>query len=249
MKIIIIEDEERAAKRLQKMLEEIDANIEIVATAVSIESSIKILDQSIDYDIIFMDIHLADGASFEIFNYVSITKPLIFVTAYDEYAAKAFTVNALDYILKPVKKAELERAYEKVSRTHFSTGFNYRKLAKAVKESEYEKRFLIRIGQQIKVVEIKEAAYFYTKDKVTFVVTKAGKRYPMDLSLEKLEDLLDGRTFFRINRQLIVGIESIQEMYVYSKSRVKLKLTPSCELETIVSTARSPHFKKWLVGE
>jgi two-component system LytT family response regulator len=114
---------------------------------------------------------------------------------------------------------------------------------------EYNKRFLIRFGQQIRVVEMRDCAYFYTHDKVTFLVTKKGKRYPIDYSLEKIEEMADPHSFFRINRQFIINIEAINEMYAYSKSRVKIDLNPSCELDTIVSTERSPHFKKWLVGE
>lgn len=249
MKAIIIEDEEMAAKRLQKLLLEIDPEIDFVGTADSIESSIQLFENTPDYDIVFMDIHLADGSSFEIFQQITITKPLIFVTAYDEYAVKAFKVNALDYILKPVKKAELSQAYEKMSQTHIANDFDYKRLADAIQQSNYKKRFLVRIGKQMKVIEIKDIAYVYTKDRITFLMTFEGKRYPLELSLDKLEETLDQRVFFRINRQFIIALEAIQEMLAYSKARVKLTLQPPCDIETIVSTERSPTFKKWLVGE
>lgn len=249
MKIVIIEDETTALKRLHKLLLEIDATVQLVGTADSIVNAIQLFQSDLEYDVVFMDIHLADGASFEIFTAVDILKPLIFVTAYDEYAIKAFKVNALDYILKPVKKTALELAFQKVRRNHHSNAFDYKKLAEAVQRSNQQKRFLIRIGQQIKLVEIREVAYFYTQDKITFLITNNGKRYPIDNSLEKLEDLLDQRSFFRINRQFIVGLHAIKEMFTYSKSRVKINLQPNCELETIVSTERSPNFKHWLVGE
>ncbi|RMF31851.1 MAG: LytTR family transcriptional regulator, partial [Bacteroidetes bacterium] len=129
------------------------------------------------------------------------------------------------------------------------SGFDYVALAKALQKEESSKRFLIRFGQQIRVVEMRNVSYFYTQDKITFLVTKEGKRYPIDYSLEKLEEMVDSSRFFRINRQFIISIEAIKEMYAYSKSRVKVDLHPPCELETIVSTERSPVFKRWLVGE
>ncbi len=249
MRAIIIEDEAIALRRLQKLLRDIDPEINFVGTADSIEKAVDLFMINIDYDIVFMDIHLADGSSFEIFSQVDITKPLIFITAFDEYAVNAFKVNALDYILKPVKKIELQEAYAKATRTHLINNFDYKKLANAVQQSAYQKRFLVRIGQQMKVIEVREAAYFYTRDKITFMMTHTGKRYPLEFSLDKLEEMLDSRSFFRINRQFIVSLEAISEMFAYSKSRVKLNLQPTCDLETVVSTERSPHFKKWLIGE
>lgn len=249
MKALIIEDEAAAVRRLTKLIQEVDATIEIVADLDSIETSLNWLENNSAPDLIFMDIHLADGSSFEIFNHVTIEKPIIFTTAYDQYAIQAFKVNVIDYLLKPIKKAELEQALKKYQNLHQSIKFDYQKLAKAVHRDDYRKRFLIRFGQQIRVVEFRDAAYFYTQDKVTFIVTKQGKRYPLDYSLEKLEEMADPRTFFRINRQFIINIEAIKEMYAYSKSRVKIDLQPSCELDTVVSTDRSPIFKKWLIGE
>ena len=249
MKTLIIEDEAAAIRRLTKLIQEIDANIEVVADLDSIETSLNWLENNPMPDLVFMDIHLADGSSFEIFNHAQIVKPIIFTTAYDQYAIQAFRVNAIDYLLKPIKKAELEQAIKKYQNLQQPKGFDYQKLANAVNRDEYNKRFLIRFGQQIRVVEFRDAAYFYTQDKITFVVTKERKRYPLDHSLEKLEEMADPRSFFRINRQFIVNIEAIKEMYAYSKSRVKIDLQPPCELETVVSTDRSPVFKKWLVGE
>jgi two-component system LytT family response regulator len=249
MKALIIEDEAAAVRRLTKLIQEVDANLEIVADLDSIETTLNWLENNPAPDLIFMDIHLADGSSFEIFNHTKIEKPIIFITAYDQYAIQAFKVNAIDYLLKPIKKAELEQALKKYQNLQQPSGFDYQKLAKAVNRDEYNKRFLIRFGQQIRVVEFRDAAYFYTQDKVTFIVTKQGKRYPLDYSLEKLEEMANPRNFFRINRQFIINIEAIKEMYAYSKSRVKIDLQPACELETVVSTDRSPLFKKWLVGE
>lgn len=249
MKTLIIEDEAAAVRRLSKLILDIDSSIEITEDLDSIEHTLDWLKSNPLPDLIFMDIHLADGASFEIFNHYDIPKPIIFTTAYNEYAIQAFKVNAIDYLLKPIKKPELEAALEKYRRLSVNQEFDYRKLAQEMNRDEYNKRFLIRFGQQIRVVEMRDCAYFYTQDKVTFLVTKKGKRYPIDYSLEKIEEMADPHGFFRINRQFIVNIEAINEMYAYSKSRVKIDLNPSCDLDTVVSTERSPHFKKWLVGE
>lgn len=249
MKVLIIEDETTAARRLAKLIEEIDPSIEVLEQLDSIESSVLWLEKNPMPDLLFMDIHLADGSSFEIFKFVKVDKPVIFTTAYDEYALQAFKVNAIDYLLKPLKRVELEQALAKYKHLMKPTEVDYQALANSMSNDKYNTRFLIRFGQNIKVVEFRDAAFFYTEDKITFIVTKEGKRYPIEPSLEKLEEMADPRVFFRINRQFIVNIESIREMYAYSKSRVKLKLDPPTDKETVVSTERSPVFKKWLVGK
>lgn len=249
MKVLIIEDEAAATRRLTKLIREIDSQIEIIDTLDSVTASINWLSSREHPDLIFMDIHLADGSSFEIFNFVEIKKPIVFITAFDQYAVQAFKVSAIDYLLKPIKNHELAQAIEKFKALKKDQAFDYEEIARAMRKDTVGKRFLIRFGQQIKVVEMSQAGYFYTQDKITFIVTKDGKRYPLDHSLEKLEEMLDENLYFRVNRQFIVGIESIREMYAYSKSRVKVELIPPCEIETIVSTERSPQFKKWLTGE
>ncbi len=249
MKILIVEDEAAAVRRLSKMLKEIDPNIEIVEELDSVESAVNWLDKNPTPDLLFFDIHLADGSSFDIFQHVKIDKPIIFITAYDEFALDAFRVNAIDYLLKPIKKAELEKALKKYYQWQQPAAFDYKKLTDAMSGHTQSKRFLIRFGQTIKVVDIKDVAYFFTSDKITFLVNNEGRRYPIDYTLEKIEDLCDSSTFFRINRQFVVNINAIKDMYAYSKSRVKLNLQPPCDMETVVSTERSPIFKKWLVGE
>ncbi len=249
MKVLIIEDEEAAARRLHKLIREIDPSMEIVAELDSIESTLTWLNNHGLPDLIFLDIHLADGSSFEIFNHIKIEKPVIFTTAYDQYALQAFQVNALDYLLKPIKRQELEHAIEKYRKWQGEWRTDYRELTKLLQKDIASKRFLIKLGQTIRVVDLQDAAYFYTESKITFLVSKDGKRYPLDISLEKVEEMADPQTFFRINRQFIVNINAIKEMYAYSKSRVKLELIPRCDLDTVVSTERSPVFKKWLTGE
>lgn len=249
MRVLIIEDEAAASRRLKKLVKEIEPGAEVINEVDSIESAIVWFSENDLPDLVLMDIHLADGSSFEIFNHVEMKCPVIFTTAYDQYAIDAFRVNAVDYLLKPIKKAELQAAIEKYKKLSSPVNIDYKAIGEALSTDKYNRRFLIRIGQTIKVVELRQAAYFYTEDKITFIVTKDGKRYPLDISLEKLEEICDPRTFFRINRQFIVNIENIKEMYAFSKSRVKLILDPPTDQTTIVSTERSPVFKRWLTGE
>lgn len=249
MKVLIIEDEAAAARRLRKLILEIDSGIEVIGQLDSIEGTINWLDQHELPALIFLDIHLADGSSFEIFKYKKVELPIIFTTAYDEYALQAFKLNAIDYLLKPIKRQELVLAINKYKKWQSPSPFDYSKLAKVLQKDQPQRRFLIRVGQSFRIVEMKDVAYFYTENKITFLVTKTEKRYPIDFSLEKLEEEIDKNSFFRINRQFIISIASIKNMYAYSKSRVKIDLKPACKLESVVSTERSPHFKRWLAGE
>ncbi len=249
MKVLIIEDEITAARRLKNLVTKINSDIEILDQLDSIEGVLNWIENNELPDLIFMDIHLADGSSFEIFNHVQIEKPVIFTTAYDVYAIQAFQVNAVDYILKPIKEDQLKVALDKYYKYHKETKIDYQKVVQSLHQPSDEKRFLIRLGHSIRLVDIKDVAYFYTKDKITFLVTNIGKRYPLDYSLEKLDEIANPKKFFRINRQFIINLDAIKEMISYSKSRVKVELNPACDLETIVSTERSPQFKKWLLGD
>lgn len=250
MKALIIEDEAAAARRLRKLVRQIDATIQIIDELDSVEASVDFLLNNDAPDLIFLDIHLADGSSFDIFHFVDVRCPVIFTTAYDEYALKAFQVNVVDYLLKPIKKPALEHALEKHRRLNVGVPeINYRKLVESMLPEGADKRFLLRVGSQLRVVKMKEVAYFNTEDKITLLTTHAGKRYPIDYSLEQLNEMVPPAEFFRINRQFIIRLAAIAEMHAYSKSRVKLILNPLCKLETIVSTERSPHFKRWLEGQ
>ena len=199
-----------------------------------------------------MDIHLADGHSFEVFNEVQVAVPVIFVTAYDQYALEAFKVNSIDYLLKPVKKEELIRAMEKFKLLTALSSIQVQALLQQINavqpSKELQKRIIIRYGDTIKMVEIADIAYFYTEDKINFLCTKENLRYPIDQNLDELETFIEPSLFFRINRQFIINISAIDKMLAWSKSRVKIVLKPICEHETIVSTERSPHFKEWLTG-
>ena len=250
MKVLIVEDEPRAAQRLEKIILEIDNTIQVLEQLDSVVSVVEWYTSNELPDLLFMDIHLADGSAFEIFNQTKITQPIIFTTAYDEHAIQAFKVNAIDYLLKPIKKEEIKTAIEKYKTSQSKNNFNYADLAKHLQNGSEKKlkRFLIRVGQTLKTVEVNDVAYFYTEDKITFLISNEGKRYPIDFSLEKLEEELAREIFFRINRQFIVSISAIVKMVAVSKSRVKLYLEPNSG-ETIVSTERSGKFKKWLTGE
>lgn len=249
MKILIIEDEDAAVRRLQKLLSEMDMPVEIIGILSSIESSVEWLTANQAPDAILMDIHLADGSSFDIFEKTTINAPVIFVTAYDEYALKAFKVNAIDYLLKPIKQNELQAALGRVETKGIKNTDD--DLIHKLEEAGFirkAKRLLVRMGQSIKLIDLDQVAYFYSKDKISFAVLPGNKRYPLDQSLDHIEHMVDPLHFFRINRQFIVKMEAIDEMIAYSKSRVKLKMNPPTEEDAIVSKERSPEFKRWLVG-
>jgi DNA-binding LytR/AlgR family response regulator len=250
IKVVILEDEEPAAKRLQKMIEELERGTEVVASIDSVERAIEWLNNHDAPDLIFSDIQLSDGISFEIFKSAAPRCPVIFITAYDQYALDAFKLNSIDYLLKPVKKEELKAAITKFKQTMPAAAapLDIEKLLKAYggSQPEYKKRFVVKYGEHIKTITAEEVAYFYTEDKINFLTTKEGRRFTVDFNLDTLESVLDPKIFFRINRQFIISINSIAEMFSYTKSRVLIKLNPPCKHETIVSTERSSTFKAWL---
>ena len=249
MNVWIIEDEEAAARRLEKLVTSIDPSILITRRMDSIIETLTAIQEGPLPDLLFLDIQLADGLSFEIFNHTKVDKPIIFTTAYDQYAIQAFKVNAIDYLLKPIKKVELERSIQKFKDWANTETFNYGKLAEILKKDKPSQRFLLKVGQRLRLVDTADAAYFFSEDKITFLVDWKGQRFALDQSLEKLEESLDPDQFFRVNRQFIIHLKSIGEMIAYSKSRVKIMLEPATKPEVVVSTERSPHFKRWLTGE
>jgi len=182
---------------------------------------------------------------------VDIDSPIIFITAYNEYAIDAFKVNSVGYLLKPVKKAELKIAIEKYRKLYADSksDIDYNSLAKLINKEDYQKRIVVRYGNTIKAIEIDDIAYFFTESGNILFRTFENNTYPLDISLDKMEPLLDNEKFYRINRQFIINIKAIKEMYGYSKSRVRIILEPDCEHETIASTDRSGDFKKWLTGK
>ncbi len=252
MKYLIIEDEDPAALRLQKMITEAEPSAVMVKHLVSVKSSVEYLIKNAHPDLIFMDIRLADGDSFEIFKKVEPKCPVIFTTAYDHYAVNAFKVNSIGYLLKPVKLTELQDVlskYRKLGYSQDSGVIDYSKIAELIqKKAEFQKRILTRFGDTLKTIEVSDIAYFYTEQKNNFLKTFAGADYPIDQTLDQVEQMVDPAEFFRINRQIVVNIKAIKKMVTYSKSRVKLILEPHSDHDLIVSTNRSPVFKNWLTG-
>ncbi|MBK7175243.1 MAG: response regulator transcription factor [Bacteroidales bacterium] len=254
MNVLIIEDEAAIARRMQKLLLEIDPAITVIETLGSVETSVAWFKSHTEPDLAIMDIQLADGSSFEIFGEVQINCPVIFATAYDQYAIQAFKVNSIDYLLKPVQKEELAESLKKFKRLQTPSGpqgLDYSVIAQILgaKKADYLKRLVIRFGDVIKAVEVKDVAYFYTDEKIVYATLTEGKTYPIDFTLDQLEKKLDPERFFRINRKFLISYESITKMISYSKSRVKITLAPVTELEVISSTERSGDFKEWLAGK
>ncbi len=249
MKTIIIEDEKLAAERLEELIKEIDSSIEISEKLASVEQSIQYLKLN-KPDLIFLDIQLEDGLSFSIFEKATVDVPIIFTTAYDQFAIKAFKLNSIDYLLKPIKKEELREALKKFKNIKSSYLLDFGDIIKSIqnKEINYKKRFLIQYGQKIKKVEINEIAYFYALEKNVFLTTFSGNTFPVDFALDKLQEVIDPEKFFRINRKLIVSFNAIKNMIPYSRSRIKIELNPSepKEVEALVSIERSSAFKEWM---
>ncbi|MER2999481.1 LytR/AlgR family response regulator transcription factor [Pontibacter populi] len=255
MDVLIIEDEAAAASRIIKMLQQLDASVRVLDVTDSIESTVQWLESNPHPDLILSDIQLADGSSFEIFRQTKVEAPVIFTTAYDQFAIDAFKLNSIDYLLKPIKLQELEHSLDKFKKTYGKTAapaVDYSLLLQALQpnaKTGYQKRLVIKFGQHLKTVEIANVAYFFTQDRVTHLCTFENKRWPIDQNLDEVEDMLAPTQFFRINRQFIINIEAIDAMYSYSKARVKIDLCPPSTHETIVSTERAAAFKQWLVGK
>lgn len=249
MNILIIEDEILAAEKLEDMLKEIDPSLKVQAKLGSIRESVKWLMQYTS-DLIFLDIQLSDGISFTIFEQVTVNTPIIFTTAYDQYAVKAFQLNSIAYLLKPIRRSDLKESLRKFGKLKSAFTIDFESLLAHLQGREpcYKKRFIIQIGEKIRKVEVSEIAYFYVLEKAIYLRIFQGNSYPMEFTLDKLETMLDPALFFRINRKYIVNIESIHSMMAYSRGRVKLDLKPKPddEYDTIVSIDRSSDFKKWL---
>jgi two-component system response regulator LytT len=250
MNILIVEDEKPAATRLVNMLKKADPSAEIIGTTDGVESTLNFLDQHAAPDLVFMDIHLADGSALEIFRHHTFDRTgIVFCTAYDQYAIEAFKLHALYYLLKPIKEEDLLQALSRYQEFKEKNS-DYRQIVnKLLSKQTQDKRFLIRMGQSLRLVHQQDIAYFYTSDKITFMMTREGRKYPVDYTLENLEMMIDPAKFFRINRQYIIHIDAIQQMHAHSKARVRIDLVPPAHEEVIVSTEKSPLFKKWLVGE
>ncbi len=250
MTILIIEDEPQAAERIESLIHAARPGCTVAAKLDSVRRAVAWLKANPAPDIIFMDIQLADGLSFEIFGQATVTSPVIFTTAYNEYALKAFKVNSIDYLLKPVDKDELLAAFRKFdSLVNQSTPGN--KVMESIEYAmqmltkKYKERFILKVGEHLKSVEVKDILFFYSLDKATFAHTIDGRKHILDFTLDQLEGLLSPDRFFRINRKYIVASDAIQDMISYTNSRLKLVLKSSDD-DIIVARERVQEFKDWL---
>lgn len=250
MNILIIEDEGPAAKRLIKLIQKIRADIKVLDIIDSVDAAVKWLKTFPKPDLIFMDIQLADGVSFDIFNETTITSPVIFTTAYDQYTLKAFKVNSLDYLLKPIDEEELAKSFEQFNLyQNSSKGIDQsavQSLLQTLNKTEYKERFLVKSGQQLSYITTESINYFFSEDGFVHLQSRNGRKHIIDYTLDQLETMLDPGYFFRINRKFIVHLSAIQKIHTYFNSRLKVELTPKFNEDVIVSRDRVGAFKKWL---
>ena len=250
MNVIIIEDEKPAARRLSRLLA--DLNVEVSTMLHSVEESINWFQNNEHPDLIFLDIQLSDGLSFEIFDVVEVHSAIIFTTAYDEYALQAFKLNSIDYLLKPIDDEDLEKAVKKYQllkpeKKQLSLDFeDIKKLLVNPVEREYKKRFTAKVGQHLKIINADEVECFYSENKGTYAATKDGRNYLLETTLENLETELSPETFFRVSRKFYINVNSIKDIVSYTNSRLKIKLNSFNEQEIIVSRERVKDFKFWL---
>ncbi len=247
MKAIIIEDEELSATHLGFLLKKIDPTIEIIAIFDSIKKSVSAFNSGLLADVLFVDIHLADGLSFEIFTKCNIDIPVIFTTAFDEYAIKAFKVNSVDYLLKPIGINELKGALDKFKKNNKNQPI-LEQIATLYQNmnKQFKNRFLVKMGDSISSIKVEEIAHFISEEGMVMLVTNTAKRYIIDYSLENLETTVSPELFFRINRKVIINIDSIQKVNPYFNSRLKLTTSHLPEEDNIVSRERVTEFKQWL---
>lgn len=249
MRAIIIEDEKLSADHLVTLLKKVDANISVIAKFDSVKKSIEEFKKGLKADLLFVDIHLADGLSFDIFSKISIDTPVIFTTAYNEYAIKAFEINSVDYLLKPIGIEELTRAVEKFKKLN---GLNQSLVLENISNAyqginkQYKNRFLVKIGDIISSIKTEDIFHFISEDGLVLLATENEKRYVIDYTLDNLETLISPDVFFRINRKVIVNINSVQKVSTYFNSRLKLNSGPLTDDDCIVSRERVNDFKKWL---
>ncbi|EEI90998.1 LytTr DNA-binding domain protein [Sphingobacterium spiritivorum ATCC 33300] len=248
MNIIIIEDEMPSARLLKRKVE--NMGYTVTALLHSVEDAKAWLLSNPEPELIFLDIQLSDGLSFEIFEEVNVQSAIIFTTAYDEFVLRAFKMNSIDYLLKPIIEEELKFAFDKFLKLQHSKEAvdmnEIRSLLKLTKKESYKERFTIKIGQTIKVIDIQDIACIYSEHKGTYLWTRQGNNYLLDITLDKVEKMIDPNRFFRISRSHIIQIDSIKEIAVHSNSRLRIYLQPDPDQEMIVSRERVSDFKSWL---
>ncbi len=250
MRILIIEDEPQAASRMEKLVTEIIPGAIVLDKLDTVKRAVAWMSQNPAPDVILMDIQLADGISFQIFEQCTVSSPVIFTTAFDEYAVRAFKVNSIDYILKPVDKDELAKALGKVNvnKTPPVTAELLDQLASAMRalNKKYKTRFVIKVGEHLKTIEADTILFFYSQEKTTFCVTNDNRNHILDYTLEQLAEMVDPEKYFRINRKYFVSSSSIKDIISYSNSRLKLVLKNSTDPDIIVAREKVQEFRTWL---
>ena len=256
MRILIVEDEDLAVKKIRKTLSDVDANADVVGVTDSIFATVDWLQNNPSPDLILMEIELSDGQSFEIFSRIPVKSAVVFTTSYDEYALKAFKVNSIDYLLKPIQKEDLEAAlnkYKQMKTMYAGNGHNELNMDALVKElqhklqpKEFRKRFLVKHGQKLVSIEIDEIAYFFSDGRLNFFKTYDNRKFVVDYTMDELEDMLDSQRYFRISRSFYVSVNSIDQIHDYFGNRLLLHLKPPVDKESIVSREKVTDFKKWM---
>ncbi len=250
MKVLIVEDETPAANRLAKLLQQCSDGVDIVNKVDSVEATVKYFNTQPAPDLVFMDIQLADGLSFDIFEQVQINTPVIFTTAFDQYTLKAFKVNSIDYLLKPIDEKELQQALDKYHHLHprQQTDFSERmmQLMQEMNLVKYKERLLIKRGQQLSYLKTDKTAFCYADGKLCFAVDFDGNKFLLENNLSQLEEQLQPTTFYRINRHLLVNIEAVKKVHTWLGGRLKVEIHPATTAETVVSRERVNGFKEWL---
>ncbi len=250
MKILVIENERPAADKIVKLLKKIDKSATVLGVVETVEEAINRLQDKPEPDLVLMDIQLDDGLCFEIFEAIKVDIPVIFTTAYDEYTLKAFKVNSVDYLLKPIDEESLKAALDKFNKFYYANKDPFKRDFKQLLHefrSQYKSRFLIRTGEKYRSVTIGEISHFYINERSVFLTDVQGRDYGVDYSLEELQNTLDPRRFFRINRECIVNIDAISLMYSYSSSRMQLTMKNQQRDELfVVSREKVGEFKKWI---
>jgi DNA-binding LytR/AlgR family response regulator len=250
MKVLIVEDEKLAREQLERQLRELDASIEVLAALDTVKATVEWLRQN-TADLIFLDIHLADDLSFRIFEQIEVRQPVIFTTAYDQYALKAFKVNSVDYLLKPISSEDLAQAIEQYRQQKQPSGqlVEVKALLEHIEQARKkprQERFMVSRGDKISSIPVGEVAYFEGEDRYVFLHTTDGNRYIVDYRLSDLEELLDPGRWYRLNRSFIASFESITKIISLSKSRIKVELKPKNQRDIYVSAANTRSFKEWL---
>ena len=251
MKIVLIEDEPQAASRLNRLVTSLRPGTHVVAQFDTVKQAVGWLRSNPMPDLLLLDIQLADGLSFEIFDQVKITAPVIFTTAYNEYALKAFKVNSIDYLLKPIDEAELKAAFEKLELLRGQTPDSQKMMesisyAMQMLTRRYKERFVVKVGEHLRSIEVGDILFFFSQDKATFAQTRDNRKHLLDFTLDQLEGLLNPDQFFRINRKYIVSAEALHDMVSHVNSRLRLVLKGSDDNEIIVARERVQEFKNWL---